>query len=267
MPTCTRCIAGTWASSTAVAAGASATRTCADRIDETLAFMAACGMTAETTPQIRETDFYTSHEALLLPYEQALTRIDSTTGDWYDCSAHFLWIGDRTRQLDGAHVEFLRGVKNPIGMKVRPDAGAGRPAAPDRRAEPGERGRPADADQPHGRRQGRRQAAAAAARGAARGPQGGLAAATRCTATRSIARRLQDPAASTRSCPRCAASSTSIAAEGTCAGGVHVEMTGAGRHRMHRRRAGDHRERDLSQRYETFCDPRLNASSRWSWPS
>lgn len=90
------------------------------RIDETLSFMAACGMNGGTTPQIRETDFYTSHEALLLPYEQALARVDSTTGDWYGCSAHFLWIGDRTRQPDGAHVEFLRGLKNPIGIKVGP---------------------------------------------------------------------------------------------------------------------------------------------------
>ena len=90
------------------------------RIDETLSFMAACGMNSQSTPQIRETDFYTSHEALLLPYEQALTRVDSTTGHWYGCSAHFLWIGDRTRQPDGAHVEFLRGVKNPIGIKVGP---------------------------------------------------------------------------------------------------------------------------------------------------
>ncbi len=92
----------------------------ANRIDEALEFMAACGVTGETTPQIRETDFYTCHEALLLPYEEALTRIDSTTGDWYDVSAHFLWIGDRTRQPDGAHVEFLRGVKNPIGLKCGP---------------------------------------------------------------------------------------------------------------------------------------------------
>src|ERR1700723_510052 len=92
----------------------------AHRIDETLSFMAACGMTSTTTRDLRETDFYISHEALLLPYEQALTRIDSTTGDWYGCSAHFLWIGDRTRQPDGAHVEFLRGVKNPLGMKVGP---------------------------------------------------------------------------------------------------------------------------------------------------
>ena len=91
-----------------------------DRLTETLEFMAACGLTSETTPQIRETSFYTSHEALLLPYEQPLTRVDSTTGDWYDCSAHMLWIGDRTRQHDHAHVEFLRGVKNPIGMKCGP---------------------------------------------------------------------------------------------------------------------------------------------------
>ena len=85
-----------------------------------LTFMAACGLTSETTPQIAETDFFTSHEALLLPYEQSLTRVDSTTGDWYDCSAHMLWIGDRTRQLDGAHVEFLRGVRNPLGFKGGP---------------------------------------------------------------------------------------------------------------------------------------------------
>jgi 3-deoxy-7-phosphoheptulonate synthase len=95
-------------------------RELADRLAETLGFMAACGLTSETTPQIRETDFFTSHEALLLGYEQALTRIDSLTGEWYDCSAHMLWIGDRTRQADNAQVEFLRGVHNPIGMKCGP---------------------------------------------------------------------------------------------------------------------------------------------------
>ncbi|GAD11325.1 3-deoxy-D-arabino-heptulosonate 7-phosphate (DAHP) synthase [Gluconobacter frateurii NBRC 103465] len=94
-------------------------RDLAHRIDETLSFMRACGFDAAAS-QIDETEFYTSHEALLLPYEQALTRIDSTSGDYYDCSAHFLWIGDRTRQPDGAHVEFLRGVQNPIGIKVGP---------------------------------------------------------------------------------------------------------------------------------------------------
>ncbi len=92
----------------------------ADRIDETLDFMKACGITPDDVSKLRETDFYTSHEALLLNYEQALTRVDSLSGQWYDCSAHFLWIGDRTRQLDGAHIEFLRGVQNPIGMKCGP---------------------------------------------------------------------------------------------------------------------------------------------------
>ncbi len=96
----------------------------ANRLTETLDFMAACGLTSETTPQIRETDLFTSHEALLLPYEQALTRIDSTSGDWYDCSAHMLWIGDRTRDPAGAHVEFMRGVKNPIGLKCGPSLAA-----------------------------------------------------------------------------------------------------------------------------------------------
>jgi 3-deoxy-7-phosphoheptulonate synthase len=92
----------------------------ADRLTETLDFMAACGLNSETTPQIRETEFYTSHEALFLAYEQALTRVDSTTDEWYDCSAHLVWLGDRTRQVDGAHAEFLRGIKNPIGMKCGP---------------------------------------------------------------------------------------------------------------------------------------------------
>ena len=92
----------------------------ADRLDETLRFMAACGLTADKVPHISETDFYTSHEGLLLWYEEALTRQDSLTGGWYDCSAHMIWIGDRTRQIDGAHVEFCRGIQNPIGMKCGP---------------------------------------------------------------------------------------------------------------------------------------------------
>ena len=91
-----------------------------DQIDQTLTFMEACGINSTTTPQIRSTALYTSHEALLLGYEEALTRKDSLTDDWYNCSAHMIWIGDRTRQTDHAHVEFLRGVKNPIGIKVGP---------------------------------------------------------------------------------------------------------------------------------------------------
>ena len=93
----------------------------AGRLDETLAFMRACGL--DGAPQLREASFFTAHEALLLNYEQAFVRRDSLTGNWYDCSAHMLWIGDRTRQPDGAHVEFLRGVGNPIGVKVGPSTG------------------------------------------------------------------------------------------------------------------------------------------------
>jgi 3-deoxy-7-phosphoheptulonate synthase len=92
----------------------------ADRIGEALDFMEACGVAPETVPQLKTTNFYTSHEALLLPYEQAMTRQDSLTGQWYDTSAHFLWIGDRTRFPGSAHVEFLRGVGNPIGVKCGP---------------------------------------------------------------------------------------------------------------------------------------------------
>ncbi len=92
----------------------------AENISQSLEFMDACGVNSSTFRTLRETDFYTSHEALLLPYEEAFTRQDSLTGDWFDVSAHMLWIGDRTRQLDGAHVEFLSGVNNPIGLKCGP---------------------------------------------------------------------------------------------------------------------------------------------------
>jgi 3-deoxy-7-phosphoheptulonate synthase len=92
----------------------------ADRIGEALDFMEACGISPDTVPQLKGTSFFTSHEALLLPYEQALTRQDSLTGGWYDCSAHMLWIGDRTRFEGSAHVEYLRGIGNPIGMKCGP---------------------------------------------------------------------------------------------------------------------------------------------------
>ena len=95
-------------------------RELAERITETLDFMRAIGIDPEIHPEMRITDFYTSHEALLLGFEQAMTRVDSTTGDWYATSGHMLWIGDRTRQPDGAHVEFMRGVRNPIGLKCGP---------------------------------------------------------------------------------------------------------------------------------------------------
>ncbi|KAI5080755.1 hypothetical protein GOP47_0003938 [Adiantum capillus-veneris] len=92
-------------------------RELANRVDEALGFMGAVGLTLDH-PLMTTTDFWTSHECLLLPFEQALTRLDSTTGRWYDCSAHMLWVGERTRQLQGAHLEFLRGVANPLGIKV-----------------------------------------------------------------------------------------------------------------------------------------------------
>lgn len=92
----------------------------AQRISESLDFMAACGVTPTSVPHLRSTSFYTSHEALFLGFDEALTRIDSTSGDWYDTAAHMVWIGDRTRQVDGAHVEFCRGIQNPIGLKCGP---------------------------------------------------------------------------------------------------------------------------------------------------
>ena len=95
-------------------------RAIADKISESITFMEACGIDGSNVRAIREVDFYTSHEALLLGFESAMTRVDSTTGKWYDTSAHMVWIGDRTRQPDGAHVEFCRGIENPIGMKCGP---------------------------------------------------------------------------------------------------------------------------------------------------
>ena len=97
----------------------------AAEIDRALHFIRACGVDTESNPNLSTVDVYTSHEALILGYEEALTRQDSLTGAWYDCSAHMLWIGERTRDVDGAHVEFLRGVGNPIGCKVGPTVEAG----------------------------------------------------------------------------------------------------------------------------------------------
>src|SRR4051794_3127068 len=95
-----------------------------ERITETLDFMRAIGLDPEAHPEMRSTDFYTSHEALLLGYEQALTRVDSTSGDWYATSGHMIWIGDRTRQADHAHLEYCRGIKNPVGLKCGPSLDA-----------------------------------------------------------------------------------------------------------------------------------------------
>ncbi|MHB1710832.1 MAG: 3-deoxy-7-phosphoheptulonate synthase, partial [Acidimicrobiales bacterium] len=96
----------------------------AEGIDRALRFMGACGIKLTSEGNLHEVDFWTSHEALILDYEEALTRRDSLTGDWYDCSAHMLWVGERSRQLDGAHCEFLAGIHNPLGCKLGPSATA-----------------------------------------------------------------------------------------------------------------------------------------------
>jgi 3-deoxy-7-phosphoheptulonate synthase len=232
-------------------------RDLADRLDQTLAFMAACGLTSETTPQIRETDFYVSHEALLLPFEQAMTRIDSTSGDWYCTSAHMLWIGDRTRQHDHAHVEFLRGVKNPIGLKCGPSL------------DPDDLLRLIDVLNP-ANEAGR---LTLIARMGADKVEAKLAPLVR--AVKREGRKvvwLTDPmhgntvkAANgykTRSFDAILTEVTRFfdvhEVEGTWAGGVHVEMTGQDVTEC----LGGSRavtEASLGSRYHTFCDPRLNA--------
>ncbi len=232
-------------------------RDLAHRIDETLSFMTACGMTSDTTRDLRETDFYVSHEALLLPFEQALTRIDSTTGDWYGCSAHFLWIGDRTRQADGAHIEYLRGVKNPLGMKVGPSQ------------EPDDLLRILDILNPAneaGRitlisRMGADKVGDKLAPLVRAVQKSGHKVVWLCdpmhgntisTAAKLKTRNFDEILREVRGFFDVHQSLD------TWAGGVHIEMTGqnvtectGGARRLS--------ETDLSERYETFCDPRLNA--------
>ena len=228
----------------------------ATRIDESLRFLSACGMS--DVPQVRETEFYTSHESLLLPYEQALTRVDSTSGDWYACSAHFLWIGDRTRQPEGAHVEFLRGVKNPIGLKVGPTSTADELLRLTDILNPAnEPGRLTLISRMGAEKVGALlppliRALAKAGRNVVwlcDPMHGNTVKAANDYKTRSFDAILSE-----------VRSFFDIhAAEGTHAAGVHVEMTGqdvtecvGGAHRL--------TEADLSANYATFCDPRLNAS-------
>jgi 3-deoxy-7-phosphoheptulonate synthase len=229
----------------------------ASRIDETLGFMAACGMTSETTPQIRETDFYTSHEALLLPYEQALTRVDSTSGDWYACSAHFLWIGDRTRQPEGAHVEFLRGVKNPIGIKVGPGMDADELVWLTEILNP---------ENQLGRltlisRMGAEKVAVKLPPLLRAVERAGRSVVWLCDPMHGNTVTTMNQV-KTRNFDAILAEVRGFfdahAAEGTWAGGVHVEMTGQN---VTECTGGAHRltEADLDRRYETYCDPRLNA--------
>lgn len=229
----------------------------ADRLTETLEFMAACGLTPETTPQISETDLFTSHEALLLPYEEALTR-RGPDGEWYDCSAHMLWIGNRTRALDGAHIEYARGIANPIGIKCGPNI------------EVDDLMRLLDALDPHndpGRitlitRMGVRQTKEALPR-LIRAVTGSghqvvwscdpMHANTHVSKTGYKTRDFNDILSEVR------VFFEVHTAEGTFPGGIHIEMTGrnvtectGGAHDITEERLVDH--------YDTLCDPRLNAS-------
>ncbi|MDN7353855.1 class II 3-deoxy-7-phosphoheptulonate synthase [Acetobacter senegalensis] len=232
-------------------------RVMAERIGETLSFMQACGIDAASAPQVDETEFYTSHEALLLPYEQALTRVDSTSGEWYDCSAHFIWIGDRTRQPDGAHVEFLRGVRNPIGIKVGPTSTVGDLEKLLEILNPtDEAGRITlisrmGADKIDKHLPPLMRAVKATGRTVTwlTDPMhGNTISTTQKVKTRSFDAIMTEVKGFFDAC----------AAEGVHAGGVHIEMTGqnvtecvGGAHCL--------TESDLADRYETFCDPRLNA--------
>jgi 3-deoxy-7-phosphoheptulonate synthase len=228
-----------------------------DKISEALAFMAAVGVTPETHSEMHRVEFFTSHEALLLGFEEAMTRVDSTTGDWYDTSAHLVWIGERTRQLDGAHIEFMRGIKNPVGLKVGPTL------------EPDELLRLVDAlnpaDEPgrltlYGRFgadkiEARLPALMAATKRAGR---------TVVWATDPMHGNTQKAATGykTRPFDRILAEVRSFieiaTAEGVHPGGVHLEMTGQNVTEC----LGGARaltETDLADRYHTHCDPRLNA--------
>src|SRR5271166_1628509 len=229
----------------------------ADRISETLGFMRAIGLDAESHPELRSTDFYTSHEALLLGYEQAMTRLDSTSGDYYATSGHLVWIGDRTRQIGGAHVEYCRGVKNPIALKcgpsistddilrlidvLDPDGEPGRltlicrfgadkietALPPLLRAVKREGGKPLWVCDPM---------------------HGNTVKTSTGYKTRPTERIAQEVRSFFAVCRD----------EGVHAGGVHLEMTGKNVTEC----TGGARaisERDLHDRYHTYCDPRLNA--------
>jgi 3-deoxy-7-phosphoheptulonate synthase len=229
----------------------------ADRISEALGFMRAIGLDLESHPEMRTTDIYTSHEALLLGFEQAMTRVDSTTGDWYCTSGHMVWIGDRTRQHDHAHVEFCRGIKNPLGLKCGPSLKADDLLRlidilnPEN--EPGRltlicrEGSDKAGDLLPGlvravKREGK------AVVWSCDPMHGNTITSASGYKTRPFDRILQEV-------------KTFFAihtAEGTYAGGVHLEMTGQNVTEC----TGGARaitDEDLNDRYHTFCDPRLNA--------
>ena len=233
-------------------------REMADRIGETLEFMEACGITAKTSPQVSQTAFYTSHEALLLGYERCLTRVDSSSGRWYDTSAHLLWIGERTRQPGGAHVEFLRGVSNPIGFKAGPRISPDELLALLDTLNPGNRaGRVVviarmGADEVQEKLPGLVRAVTREGRHVVWScdpMHGNTEKSTNGFKTRRFERILCEVQRFFEV----------HEAEGTYAGGIHVEMTGANVTEC-TGGAQPIREQDLADRYHTHCDPRLNAS-------
>ena len=226
-------------------------------LSQTLEFMEACGITSKNTPAIAETRLYTSHEALLLPYEEAMTREDSLTGDWYDCSAHMLWIGERTRGVNDAHVHFLSGVNNPIGVKIGPSATAEDIKNLALRLNPkNEAGRlnviiRMGADKigerlPKILRELKREELNIVY--SIDPMHGNTIKATNSYKTREFGKILSEVKSFFEI----------FRAEGMNAGGIHLEMTGqdvtectGGSFKLN--------EEDLAQRYETQCDPRLNA--------
>jgi 3-deoxy-7-phosphoheptulonate synthase len=229
----------------------------ADRIAETLTFMRACGITSDNTPQLRTTNVYTSHEALLLGYEQALTRLDSTSGDWYATSGHMIWIGDRTRQADHAHVEYARGIKNPIGLKcgpsLEPDGLLRLIDILNPKDEPGRLTLICrfgfDKVDKHLPKLIRAVTKAGRTVVWSCDPMhGNTVSAATGYKTRPFERILREVEAFF----------DVHRAEGTHAGGIHVEMTGQNVTEC-TGGAGAITEMDLSDRYHTHCDPRLNA--------
>ena len=223
-------------------------------IDKAMKFMAACGADFDA---MRTVEFFAAHEALLLDYERPMTRIDSRTGLPYDTSAHFVWVGERTRDLDGAHIDFVSRIRNPIGVKL---VGQGRPrrpaAAASTRSTPtaSRAGSPSSPGWAPARSARRCRRSSRRSRRPARRSPGS---ATRCTATPSSRPPATRPATSTTSSTRCAASSRCTARLGTVPGGIHVELTG---NDVTECLGGSEKilDADLEKRYESVCDPRLN---------
>ena len=230
----------------------------ADDIDRALQFMAACGIDLSAERRLHEVDVFTSHEGLLLDYEEGLTRRDSLTGDWYDCSAHLLWIGERTRQLDGAHVEFFSGVHNPIAVKLGPTATPDEVAGLCERLNPDRLPGRLTFVRADGRDERRGAAAAAPPRGRGRRAPGALGVRPDAREHDPHGRRRQDAALRRGDGGDRGLLQRVLGGRAYWPGGVHLEFTGqdvteclGG--------ADDVLEEHLSARYETLCDPRLNA--------